>query len=57
MSSLQNNPEGRALVVGNAHSCGRLIRQLRAIDEGAEGFFGPDAFDGGEDLEEITLDG
>jgi FlaA1/EpsC-like NDP-sugar epimerase len=34
MSSSEINPEGRALIVGSAHSSGRLIRQLLAIDEG-----------------------
>lgn len=33
MSSPEAHPEGRALVVGSAIACDRLIRQLRAIDE------------------------
>ena len=33
MSSPEAQPEGRALVVGSASACDRLIRQLRAIDE------------------------
>jgi FlaA1/EpsC-like NDP-sugar epimerase len=33
MSSTETQPESRALVVGSASACDRLIRQLRAIDE------------------------
>lgn len=35
MSSTEPQPENRALIVGSASACDRLIRQLRAIDEAA----------------------